>query len=286
MQFLVPFIPTIFIVIWSSGFIVAKVVALHSEPLSFLCLRFLGVMLLMTLLAWWARAPWPTRTRSLLDLAVSGILIHAGYLTGVWSAVKLGMPAGVVALIVNLQPVITAGWVYCLGEQVSPRQWLGLLLGFLGVLLVIAEKISSIDLSIESVLLAIFALICITAGTLYQKKYCSSFDFRTSQVIQFGACLIAVLPFATVLENFYFDWTPALMAAYLWSVFGLTGTGISLLYFMIRHQSATQVTSYLYMVPSVTALMAWAMFNETLRPLALVGMGVATLGVALVTRKK
>jgi drug/metabolite transporter (DMT)-like permease len=285
MQFLVQSIPFIFIVIWSSGFIVAKVVALYSEPLSFLCLRFLGVMILMTVLAWWARAPWPTQPRTLLHLTVAGVLIHAGYLSGVWTAVNLGMPAGVVALIVNLQPVITAAWVYWSGEKVSGRQWFGLLLGFFGVLLVIAEKISSIGLSVESVSLAIFALACITAGTLYQKKYCANLDFRTSQVVQFTACLVAVLPFAALFENFHFNWTPALIGAYLWSVFGLTGTGTSLLYFMIRHHSATQVTSYLYLVPAVTALMAWGMFGETLLWLAVLGMGVAMLGVALVTRK-
>lgn len=278
--------PWIFIVIWSSGYVVAKVAAGHADPLTFLCVRYAGVIALMGGLALVARAPWPSSPRQWLHLAVSGVAIQAGYLGGVWEAIAHGMPAGLVALIVNLQPVLTGAAGALTGERVTGRQWIGLALGFAGVVFVVSAKLGGgSGVTAGGVALAITSLISITAGTLYQKRFCPTFDLRTGQVIQFIASLIVTLPFALATESMRLDWTPALAGVLAWAVLVLTGVGISLLFLMIRHGAATTVTSYFYLVPPVTALMAWAMFGEQLRGAALIGMAMTLVGVALVVRR-
>lgn len=276
--------PVLFILIWSTGYIVAKLAAPHAEPLSFLVLRYCGVVLLMLAIALAVRAPWPASPREIVHIAIAGVGIQAIYLGGVWVAVKQGMPAGLAALIVNLQPVLTAVAGPLVGERVSARQWLGLGLGFAGVSLVVADKIGGVGMGAGVVLLALLSLVAITAGTLHQKRYCPRFDLRTGQVIQFVASVAVTLPFALAFESFRIDWNAAVIAAMLWSIVVLTGGGASLLLFMIKHGAATQVTSYMYLVPAVTALMAWALFGETLAGAALAGMVVTIAGVALVVR--
>lgn len=278
--------PWAFIVIWASGYVVAKAAAPHAEPLTFLLCRYTGVILLMCSLAWLARAPWPSSWRAAGHIAVSGIGIQAIYLGGVWVAVKHGMPAGVAALIVNLQPVLTAVAGRFVGERVSPRQWLGLLLGFAGVALVVWTKVTTTGMGLGVVLLAVAALLAMTGATLYQKRFCAHFDLRTGQVIQFAASVLVTLPIAWATESFHIEWNASVVAAMLWSIFVLTGGGISLLFLMIRHGAATQVTGYMYLVPAVTAVMAWAMFDERLAPTAIAGMIVTIVGVALVVRQR
>jgi drug/metabolite transporter (DMT)-like permease len=275
--------PFAFVVIWASGFVVAKYAAPYAEPLSFLVLRYAGVVVLMLALAVAAAAPWP-RGRAVLHIAVAGIGIQAGYLGGVWAAVAAGMPAGVTALVVNLQPVLTAVFAGLLGERLGRRQVAGLLLGFAGVALVVSNRLTVEGLSPLTLGLTIMALLAITMGTLYQKRFCPRFDLRTGQVVQFVAAILVTLPFALVFESFRFDWTPELAGALVWSVLVLTGGGISLLFLMLRRGAAAQVTSYFYLVPGITALMAFAMFGETLGPVAVGGMAVTVLGVALATR--
>lgn len=270
-------------VIWASGFVVAKYAAPYAEPLSFLILRYAGVVVLMLVLALVARAPWPGR-RQAGHIAVAGVGIQAGYLGGVWAAVAAGMPAGVTALVVNLQPVLTAVFAALLGERLGRLQVVGLLLGFAGVTLVVSSKLTTSGLTPLTLGLTTMALLAITAGTLYQKRFCPEFDLRTGQVVQFAASLLVTLPFTLAFEHFRFDWTPQLIGALAWSVLVLTGGGISLLFLMLRRGAASQVTSYFYLVPGITALMAWAMFGETLGPVAIAGMVVAVLGVAFATR--
>jgi len=279
-----PLAPFAFIVIWASGYVVAKAAAPHAEPLSFLVVRYAGVIVLMAVLAWLARAAWPARRAEVAHLALAGVAIQAIYLGGVWVAVKQGMPAGVAALIVNLQPVLTAVAGRALGEQVRPRQWLGLVLGFAGVSLVVSNKMSGAGLGWASVLLAVLALLSMTAGTLYQKRFIPRFDLRTGQVVQFAASLAVTLPMALAFESFRIEWNVPVLAALLWSIVVLSGGGISLLFLMIRHGAATEVTSYMYLVPAVTAVMAWAMFDERLGAVAVTGMVVTIAGVALVVR--
>jgi drug/metabolite transporter (DMT)-like permease len=271
------------VVIWASGFVVAKYAAPYAEPLSFLVLRYAGVIVLMVVLAVLARAAWP-RGRAVGHLAVAGVGIQAGYLGGVWVAVAEGMPAGVTALIVNLQPVLTAVVAGLLGERLGRLQTAGLLLGFLGVALVVSSRLTTEGITWLTLSLTTMALLSITAGTLYQKRFCPEFDLRTGQVVQFAAAVAVTVPFALALESFRFDWTPQLVGAFAWSVLVLTGGGISLLFLMLRRGAAAQVTSYFYLVPGITALMAFVMFGETLGPVAVAGMAVAVLGVAMATR--
>lgn len=280
---LLRFLPAIFIFIWSSGYVVAKYGLPYAEPLTFLCLRYLGVILFMGILAVSMRASWPARS-AWPQIAVAGILMQAGYLGGVWCAVKLGMPAGLAALIVNTQPILTAVFGPLIGERTQGKQWLGLALGILGVGLVVANKISLAGISFTSVVLALMALLSMTIGTLYQKKTCPSFDVRTGQVIQFLASLIVTLPFALALETQAILFTPQFFAALAWSVFVLSGVGISVLFIMIRHGEATKVTSYMYLVPAVTAAMAWLMFDERFTLVTATGMLIALAGVALVVK--
>lgn len=269
--------------IWATGFVVAKYAAPYAEPLSFLLLRYTGVIVLMLVLALVARARWP-RGISVLHIAVAGVGIQAGYLGGVWTAVAAGMPAGVAALVVNLQPVLTAAFAGLLGARLVRMQVVGLVLGFLGVVLVVANKITGVGVTGLTLGLTTTALLSITAGTLYQKRFCPEFDLRTGQVVQFGAAILVTLPFAFTFESFRIDFTPQLVGALVWSVLVLTGGGISLLFLMLRRGAAAQVTSYFYLVPGITALLALVMFGETLGPVAIVGMVVAVLGVALATR--
>ncbi len=243
----------------------------------------MGVIVLMVVLALIARAPWP-RGRAVLHLAVAGVGIQAGYLGGVWSAVAAGMPAGVAALVVNLQPVLTAVFAVLLGARIGRLQVLGLVLGFLGVVLVVAANLTTVGITVITLTLTTVALASITVGTLYQKHFCPDFDLRTGQVVQFAAAIAVTLPFALVFESFRIEWAPQLVGALLWSVLVLTGGGVSLLYLMLRRGAAEKVTSYFYLVPGITALIALAMFGETLGASAVVGMVVAVLGVALATR--
>ncbi|MHA6785468.1 DMT family transporter [Pseudonocardia saturnea] len=275
----------LFVLIWATGFVVAKYAAPYAEPLSFLLVRYAGVIALMLVLALVARAPWP-RGRAVLHIAVAGVGIHAGYLGGVWAAVAAGMPAGVAALVVNLQPVLTAAFAGLIGARLGRVQVAGLVLGFLGVVLVVSSKLTTVGITAVTLGLTVMALLAITVGTLYQKRFCPDFDLRTGQVVQFVASILVTLPFVLVFESFRFDWTPQLIGALAWSVLVLSGGGISLLFLMLRRGAAAQVTSYFYLVPGITALMALVMFGEVLGPIAIVGMVVAVLGVALATRSR
>ena len=276
-------LPGVFIFIWASGFVAAKYGLPSAEPLTFLSMRYLGVVILMLTLALVMRAPWPAR-QEWLPIAIAGVLMQAVYLGGIWCAVKLGMPAGMAALIANTQPILTAVMGPIIGERIRGKQWLGLAFGIAGVGLVVANKISVVHLSLASVALAIMALLAMTSGTIYQKKTCPSFDVRTGQVIQFGASLLVTIPLALLLETQTVLWTPHFFIAMAWSIFILSGVGISVLYVLIRHGEATKVTSYMYLVPAVTALMAWLMFGEKFTLTAVVGMAIALMGVALVVR--
>jgi len=282
----IPAAPLLFIVIWASGYVVAKAAAPHAEPLTFLLIRYVGVIAVMALLAWVGHARWPASRAEVMHLAVAGIGIQAIYLGGVWVAVKHGMPAGLAALIVNLQPVLTAVAGPLVGERVRLQQWVGLALGFAGVALVVSNKLGGAGMGSGPVLLALLSLVAITAGTLYQKRHIPQFDLRTGQVVQFAASVAVTLPFALAFESFHIEWNVEVIAAMLWSILVLTGGGVSLLFTMIRHGAATQVTSYMYLVPAVTALMAWAMFGERLGGAALAGMVVTIAGVALVVRRR
>ncbi|MGI4847742.1 MAG: DMT family transporter [Janthinobacterium lividum] len=281
-------LPLFFVVLWSTGFIVAKYGLPYAAPLTFLLLRFGGVLVVLLPLVLLARAPWPHGAK--LHIAVAGVLVQAGYLGGVWCAIKLGMPAGLSALIVGMQPILTAVAAPLIGERVKPGQWLGLAFGLGGVALVVASKISLIGLNWNSILLCLMALFSITAGTLYQRRYCPQFDLRTGTIIQFSASIVVVLPFAMAFESFtpalqHVSWTPQFIGVWLWSVLALSIGAIFLLFSLIRKSAATSVSSLMYLTPPTTALMAWVMFGEVFTVMGMAGMLLAVLGVICVMKK-
>lgn len=278
--------PALFVVLWSSGFIGAKAGVPYAEPFTFLLLRFVLVLALMTPLAFVWRARWPTRGRDVAHLAVAGMLLHGGYLGGCFTAVHHGMPAGVIALIVGLQPVLTAfAAAPLLGERITRTQWLGLALGLAGVVLVVWDKIALRGLSTLSIVWSVVALLSITSGTVYQKRYCPTFDLRTGSLIQFAAAFVLLLPLAWATESMHVVWHPDFVFALVWLAVVLSIGAISLLFHLIEHGEATRVASLFYLTPLVTAAMAWLMFDETLTARALAGMAVGILGVALVVRR-
>jgi drug/metabolite transporter (DMT)-like permease len=277
-------VPLFFVFLWSTGFIVAKFGLPYAPPLSFLLLRFLGVLAILLPLVLLMRAPWPAG--KIKQVALAGLLMQAGYLAGVWCAIKLGMPAGLTALMVGMQPILTAMAAPLIGEKVRPRQWLGLLFGLGGVALVVYAKITLVGLSWQAIALCLFALLSITAGTMYQRRYCPQFDLRTGTVIQFAASFVVILPFALYFESFAdIQWTVRFAGALAWSVLALSIGAIFLLFALIRRSDATQVTSLLYLTPPTTAIMAWLMFGEAFSLLGVAGMALAVLGVVFVVKQ-
>jgi drug/metabolite transporter (DMT)-like permease len=279
--------PTLFVLLWASGFVVARLAAPHAEPLGFLALRFALTLLVLIPLILLARAPWPD-ARGAAHLAVAGLLIHAGYLAGVWVAVSIGVSAGVSALIVNLQPVLTAiAMALQGGERTRPRQWIGLGLGFGGVALVVAPRVGADGLSTAGVALCVGALVSITAGTLYQRRHVPAFDLRTGSFVQYAASLLVVAPLALLLEQGRIDLlAPELVFALVWSVFALSIGGVFLMYTLIRRGSATRVASLFYLVPPVTAVQAWLLFREPFGWASAAGMALTAIGVAMVVQAR
>ena len=277
--------PALFVVIWSTGFVVARYGMPHAPPLGFLALRYALSVLAFGLWITAVRATWPAGRAQWGHLAVTGVLMHAGYLGGVWAAVKAGIGAGTVAVVVGLQPVLTAVWLSSTGgsHAVSPRQWLGLLLGFGGLLLVVGHKLGVGEVTAFNFGLAVFALLSITVGTLYQKRFVKPCDVRTANAVQLVAALLVTAPLAA-LEAGRWQLHPELIGAMAWSVLVLTLGGSSMLYLLIQRGAAAKVTSLLYLVPPCTALMAWALFGEALSGQVLGGIVLTALGVALVVR--
>lgn len=276
--------PLLFVLLWSTGFIGAKFGLPDAAPLTFLAWRYAAVILLMGVIVALTRAPWPRASGAWGHIAVSGLLVHGVYLGGVFTAISHGLPAGITALVVGLQPVVTAlGARAVLGEQVRPAQWAGLALGFVGVGLVVAAKTASVPSQALVTMLvpAVVALLGITAGTLYQKRFCPSFDLRTGAVIQFVPCLAITAALALATENTTVRWTPSFLFALGWLVLVLSIGAVSLLNLLIRRGSAVNVASLFYLTPPTTALIAWALFHETLSGLAIVGMGLSVFGVWL-----
>jgi drug/metabolite transporter (DMT)-like permease len=276
-------VPAVFVLLWSTGFIGARLGMPHAEPLTFLALRFAVVGVLLGAVCLLARAPWPRSAREYGHLAVSGLLVQAGYLGGVFSAIDLGLSAGAAALIVGLQPLATAciaGPV--LGERIGRLQWLGFALGLAGVLLVLGPRANATGASLASVGFATVALASITAGTVYQKRFASGMDLRTGSLVQFTAAALLLVPIALLTESRQVDWTGEFLFALGWLSVVLSLGAITLLNLLIRRGAASQVASLFYLTPGVTALVAWMVFGETLAPSGIAGMAVAAIGVALV----
>jgi len=285
--------PAVFVLIWSTGFIVAKFGLPYAPPLTFLVMRY--ALSIACFLVWirFARARWPRGRGQWLHLAATGVLMHAGYLGGVWVAVKGGMGSGLAALVVGLQPVLTALWVSWAGSpansdgaqtRVTGRQWIGLVLGLGGLLLVVARKFGTgSEVTVLTLGCTLFALFSITVGTLYQKHFVQPTDVRSANAIQLVAALLVTLPFA-LMESEAIVWNSDFVGSMAWSVLALTLGGSSLLYLLIQRGAATAVTSLLYLVPPTTAVMAWLLFGESITLATVAGTALTALGVSLVVR--
>jgi drug/metabolite transporter (DMT)-like permease len=273
--------PVLFVILWSTGFIAAKFGLPYAPPLHFLLYRFALVALLMAAVALLTRAPWPRTLAQAGHVAVAAWLVNGAYIGGVFVGISRGMPAGTAAMLVGLQPLLTVliarGW---LGERVVARQWLGLCLGLAGVWLVVRHKAGLTDDATGLAAIAV-ALAGISVGTLYQKRYCSHVDLRSGAVVQFVACALLYLPLALAFETGPVRWTSEFLFALGWSVVVLSVGAISLLYWLLRHGAAANVAGLFFLVPAVTAVMAWGAFGETLDLPAIVGMVLISVGVAL-----
>jgi drug/metabolite transporter (DMT)-like permease len=278
-------LPGVFVFLWSTGFVAGKTGLPYAGPFTFLMLRYAVVIVLMSVIALISRAPWP-KLRQIPTIAIGGLFIHAGYLGGVFASLSVGVEAGVAALIAGLQPVLTAALAGpLLGERVVGRQWAGLALGVVGVGLVVRDKLADGLGTPLGILFAFGAMLSITAGTLWQKRFGGAMDLRTGSVVQFIASAIVTLPAAVWLEHFRFDMTLPLALSLGWLCLVLSIGAVTAMYMLIRRGAASEVASLFFLVPPTTALIAWAMFGEKLDPSSLAGMAAVCVSVALVTRK-
>jgi len=280
-----PLLPALFVVLWSTGFISAKYGLPYAPPLKFLLARFSLVAALMAIVTLVTRASWPTGLRQIGHVAIAAWLVHGLYLGGVFVSIAAGMPAGTSAMLVGLQPILTVFLARgFLGERIGARQCAGLALGLAGVYLVVRHKIA-LDGDLVTLLPILVALAGISVGTLYQKKFAAHVDLRSGAVVQFAACVLLYAPIVAWLEPQPIDWTIEFAFALGWSVLVLSVGAISLLYWLLRHGAAADVARLFYLVPPVTALMAFALFGERLDALAIAGMVLICVGVALARRR-
>jgi len=275
-----------FVALWSTGFVGAKYGLADAGPFNFLAVRFAIAATLMLGLAIAFHAPWPRSLRDTAHIAVAGLLLHGVYLGGVFAGINAGVPAGITALIVGTQPVLTAVVVGpILGERVSRRQWLGFVLGFAGLVLVVGGRLRlPASHGLGGIAWVLLALCGITAGTLYQKRFCPRLDLRSGTAIQYLAAAMAMGAVALAFDAEPIEWTPRFVFALAWLSLVLSLGAITLLFLLIRRGAASRVASMFYLVPPTAAAYAWLLFDERLGPIELAGMGVIAAGVALVNR--
>ncbi|MEM0923238.1 MAG: DMT family transporter [Pseudomonadota bacterium] len=277
-------IAPLFVVMWSTGFIGAKLGLPYAEPMSFLSLRFALTAAALALWVQIARAPWPS-WRQAGDAALIGVLVHGVYLGGVFQAIAWGTEAGVSALIVGLQPIVTAAIaVRLLGERLSGVQRIGMLLGLLGVALVVARKLEAGIGDMAGVALCVLSLVAISTASILQKTRAAKTPMRSGNLIQFASAMLATAALALVIETGEIQWTGPFLFALFWLVIVLSLGAIMLYYLLIERGAASNVASLFFLVPPSTAVIAWFLFDERLGPVEIAGMAVAALGVMMVNR--
>jgi len=276
--------PMLFVLLWSTGFIGARFGLPYIEPMTFLAVRMVFVVAIMIVIALVARAPWPHGPEVGHSL-VAGALVHGLYLGGVFTAISQGVPAGISALIPGLQPILTSTIANrFMGERVTRLQWLGLVLGLIGVALVLHDR-AIVDAGSTVGWIASFgSLFGITLGTLYQKRHCGRIDWRAGNTVQYAGALLLFGAAAFMFETRTIHWSGELVFAMAWLVLVLSIAAVGLMYWLIRRSAATGFASLFYLVPVVTALLAFALFGEKLDALSVAGMGVCAAGVVLVNR--
>jgi drug/metabolite transporter (DMT)-like permease len=276
--------PVIFVVLWSTGFIGTKYVLHDAEPLTYLAIRMAVVVALMAVIVAIARPPWPDRA-GVAHSVVAGLLVHGFYLGGTAVAISHSIPAGLSALIPGLQPILTSTlanrW---LGERVTPLQWTGLLLGLAGVVLILHGRPMSGEAG-WGWLASGVSLVSITLGMLYQRRYCGRIDWRSGNLVQYIAVTIFFGAGAWLFESNVVHWTGEFVLAVAWLAVMLSIGSIGLLYWLIRRSAATSVASLFYLVPAVTAVMAYLLFGEELDTVSIIGMVACAAAVFLVNRR-
>jgi drug/metabolite transporter (DMT)-like permease len=279
--------PGIFVLLWATGFLIAKLGVPYAQPMTILAMRFVLAAIMMASVAAVMRAPWPRSWRKIGHIAMIGILLHAIYLGGCYLAIYGGMPAGMVALIAGFQPILTATLAGpVLGERTRSIQWIGIAIGFVGLMMVLWDRIV-IDLSHPAALLfAILSLLGITSATIYQKRFCPSFDLRTGTAIQYLAASLIMIPTTLILGVGTIDWAPTFIFCLTWLVVVLSGVSIALLTWMISRGAASKVASLFYLTPPIAAIGSYFWFDETLSTLALAGMAVIVFGLYLLNRMR
>ncbi|PCJ82418.1 MAG: EamA family transporter [Hyphomicrobiales bacterium] len=286
--------PALFVLIWSTGWIVAKFASPFTQPLSYLTVRFAIAGLLLALFCVFIKAKWP-RGNLFWHAIASGIFLHAIYLGGVWWILDNQMPSSLSGMMAALQPLMTAFIAGAMvGERLSGKQWIGLGIGFIGLLVALAPKLlgdlggNTADGINWTLLIAInfIAMLSVTLGTVYQKRYLQSGDLRTITTLQYLGAFLVTLPAALLLENFEFIWVPELIGAMAWSVFGLSFGAIGLLVILIREGAVSRAATLIYLIPPVIAIEAYFLFGEVLGPIEFTGMGLTVFGVFLVSRQK
>ena len=278
--------PGLFVLLWSTGFIGAKYGLPYAEPFTFLLIRMSLVTVLLGGCALVTGAPWPTSRLAIARTAIAGILVHGVYLGGIFGAIYHGLPAGTAALIAGLQPLLTAALAGpLLGERLHSRQWLGLGLGLAGMLLVMWVKLSWAAPPLGGLALAVAGLCGITGGTIYQKIYGGNMNLISGTAIQYAASAIFYAILAISLETMHVNWTGDFIFALAWLCLVLSVGAIFLLFILIRRGAASEIASLFYLVPPVTALIAYGVFGETLNMSAIAGMALVAIGVALVVRR-
>ncbi|MEH6577590.1 MAG: DMT family transporter [Amphritea sp.] len=281
------FVPFMFVLLWSTGFIGAKYALPYIEPFYLLFIRMLLTLLVFAALCVIFKAQWPSFKQGKHQM-VTGLLVHACYLGGVFAAIKWQMPAGITAIVVGLQPLLTAlmGWQW-LGEKLRSVQWLGLLLGLVGVVVILlnGQHSGNFELRPEAVFAALLALVGISVGTLYQKRFGGGVDLLSGSVYQYLATAVAMGVLAFVFEERTVEWSMTLLLSLGWLVFGLSISAILLLMYMIREGESARVASYFYLVPPVTTVEVWLLFGENLSMVQSGAIGITVLGVYLVLRR-
>lgn len=280
-------IPFVFVVLWASGFVGARFGLQYAEPATLLTIRMIANVALFVLLIGFLRRRVPTG-KAFLHSCVVGFLIHGCYLGGTYAAIGLGMPAGLSSLLVGIQPIATAVLLVAVSKQrFKLSQWIGLLLGLMGIFLVLMGKMEwqSEAHKLEAVLMCMMALVGITVGTLYQKRYCHHVDMVGSAMVQYLAAAALFLPYAFHFETMQVNWTAEFILTLLWLVVVLSCVAILLLLYMVKHGASSSVASVFYLVPPTTALQAWVLFGESFDFVGFIGFTLAAMAVYLVVKK-
>lgn len=280
-------IPILFVLLWSTGFLGAKFALPFIEPFYLLCIRFTLTVGVFFLLIQIFKAEWPSWQQAKHQMIV-GVMIHGAYLGGVFAAVKMGMPAGISAIIVGIQPVLTAliSWQF-MNEKLRPLQWLGLVLGLVGVTIIImsTRETNTAGMSWPAIIFSLISLLGISLGTLYQKRVGAGVSLLGGAFWQFFSTAVLMGILAWSFETREVIWDTQLILTLLWLIFGLSVTAILLLMYMIREGESAKVASYFYLVPAVVSIETWYLFNESLPLVAVLSIIMTVFGVYLVVKK-